>query len=140
MVSPGDLAELLTGRYRRMAAARARGAAVYAAAALFFLIALLALLVAGTILLARVVGPLPATLLVALGACLIGLILLLAAGAQSRAARRREAEEAATQRQAMLLMMAGLPILRSRTGLLAAVAVGLLAGLLTARDKDDPKA
>jgi hypothetical protein len=137
---PGGLADILTGRYRRMAAARARGAAVYAAAALFFLIAFLALLLAGTILLARAVGPLPATLLVALGACLIGLILLLVAGAQSREARRREAKDAAAQRQAMGLMMTGLPILRSRTGLMAAVAVGLLVGLMTAQDKDDPKA
>ena len=140
MAFPGGLADLLTGRFRRMAAARARGAAIYAVAALFFVIALLALLLAGTILLARAVGPLPATLLVALGACLIGLILLLAANARGRAARRREAEDAAAQRQAMLLLMTGLPILRSRTGLLAAVAVGLLVGLMTAADKDDPRA
>ena len=139
MAFPGGLADILTGRYRRMAAARARGAAVYAAATLFFLIAFLALLVAGTILLARAVGPLPATLLVALGACLIGLILLLVAGAQGREARRREARDAAAQRQAIGLMMTGLPILRSRTGLMAAVAVGLLVGLMTAQDKDDPK-
>ncbi len=140
MAFPGGLADILTGRYKRMAAARARGVAVYAAAALFFLIAFLALLVAGTILLARAVGPLPATLLVALGACLIGLILLLVAGAQGREARRREAKDAAAQRQAMGLIMTGLPILRSRTGVMAAVAVGLLVGLMTAQDKDDPKA
>jgi hypothetical protein len=47
-----------------------------------------------------------------------------------------EAEEAAAQRQAVLLMLAGLPILRSRTGLLATVALGLIVGLMTAANKD----
>lgn len=132
----GGLADLLTGRFRRMAAARARGAAIYALATLFFVIALVALLVAGAIVLARAVGPLPAALIVALSACLVGIILLIVAAVRGREGRRREAAEAAAQRQAVLLMLAGLPILRSRTGLLATVALGLIVGLMTAANKD----
>jgi hypothetical protein len=60
--------------------------------------------------------------------------------AQRRAIQQREAEDAAAQRQALLLLATGLPVLRNRTTLLAAVAVGILVGLVTAPGKDDPEA
>lgn len=131
--------ELLTGRYRRMAGARARVGMIYAAAGLFVVFTLVALLVAGSIVLSQYVGAFAASLLVALFSCLVALILLLVAVAQRNAARRREAEEAAAQRQALVLLAASLPVLRNRTMLLTAVAVGILVGLVTAPGKDDPE-
>jgi hypothetical protein len=64
----------------------------------------------------------------------------LVAGAMLRAELRREAEEAQTQRQAISLILDALPVFRSRSTLLVAVALGILAGLVSASDKDDPKA
>jgi Ca2+/H+ antiporter len=135
----GGLGDLVAGRFRRMAAARARIAVLYAIAGLFVVITLVALLVAASIVLAAHVGPFVASLLVALMSCLVAIILLVIALAQKKAAERREAEEAAAQRQTMLLLMAGLPVLRNRTSLLVAVAVGILVGLGTAPGKDDPE-
>jgi uncharacterized membrane protein YfcA len=136
----GALSDLLVGRYRRMAATRARIGVIYAVAGVFIFITLVALLAAGSIVLASQVGPLVASLLVALFSCLIALILLLVAVSQRKRAEKREAEDAAAQRQAMLLLVAGLPVLRNRTTLIMAVVVGLLAGLVTAPGKDDPEA
>ncbi len=136
----GALGDLVTGRFRRMAASRARIAVIYAVAGLFIVITLVALLVAASIILADHVGPFMASLLVALFACLIALILLVVAMAQRKAAEKREAEDAAAQRQAMLLLLAGLPVVRNRTTLIAAVIVGVLVGLVTAPGKDDPDA
>jgi uncharacterized membrane protein YfcA len=123
-----------------MAATRARIGVIYAVAGVFIFITLVALLAAGSIVLASQVGPLVASLLVALFSCLIALILLLVAVSQRKRAEKREAEDAAAQRQAMLLLVAGLPVLRNRTTLIMAVVVGLLAGLVTAPGKDDPEA
>jgi hypothetical protein len=136
----GAVTDLLVGRYRRMAAARARIGAIYAVAGVFIFITLVALLVAGSIVLAARVGPFVASLLVALLSCMVALILLLVAVAQRKKAEKREAEDAAAQRQAMLLLAAGLPVLRNRSTLIMAVVVGLLAGLVTASGKDDPEA
>ena len=130
--------ELLTGRYRRMAEARARVGAIYAAAGLFVVFTLVALLVAGSILLAEWVGAFAASLLMALFSCLVAMVLLLVAVAQRNAARKKEAEDAAAQRQALVLLAASLPVFKSRTTLLTAVAVGLLVGLITAPGKDKP--
>jgi hypothetical protein len=134
------LVDLVTGRYRRIAAARVRIGMIYALAGLFVVITLVALLVAASIVLADQVGPFAASLLVALFACLVAMVLLLVAVAQRRSAKVREAEDAAAQRQALLLLLAGLPVVRSRTTLLTAVAVGIVVGLLTAPGKDDPEA
>ena len=136
----GALLDLVAGRIRRLAAARLRVAALQALAAGF---ALLALIVAGGILLARAFGPLWACLIVGAGALVVALILVLVAAAQNRAARRRDAADAAAQRQALLLLTAALPALRSRSTLLVAVAIGILAGLATsgpsgADDTDPP--
>lgn len=134
------LGAMLTGRYRRMMAARARIGAIWAVAMGFVAVAVLALIIAGSILLARVVGPLAASLWVAAGAALVAVVLIILAVASHRAALRREAEEARAQRQAIALILAALPVFRSRSTLLMAVVVGILVGLVTAPDKDDPQA
>lgn len=136
----GSLAALLTGRLRRMAAARARIGVIWAVAAGFAVIAVVALIVAGSVLLARHVGPMMASLWVAAGAGAAAVVMALVAGAMLRAELRREAEEAQTQRQAISLILAALPVFQSRSTLLVAVALGILAGLVSASDKDDPKA
>ena len=123
-----------------MAAARARIAVIYVVAGVFVLLTLVALIVAASVLLAERVGPFAASLLAALFSSLLAIILLVVAMAQRRAAEKREAEEAAAQKQTMLLILAGLPVVKSRTTLLTAVAVGILVGLITAPGKDDPGA
>ncbi len=129
------LFELVTGRFRRLARARLRVALLQLSAGAFGVIALTALLAAGAILLSRWIGPFGAALASALAAALAALVLFLAAAAQRRAADRRDATEAAAQRQALLLLLAGLPALRARGTLLAAVALGLLAALAAAADR-----